>query len=193
MSQPPHDQLMVDIETMSTRPNATIVSIGACLFSPIGEDTEDSIRAEEDRCFYQVISLESNEQAGRHFQAGTIEWWFKQDEAARTALFENSHITNLATALYRFRRWAQDALPKVNRIWAKSPDFDCTILASAFGATNDLWPFKFWESRCVRTAVEMAYPDGDQPQIGVGTAHHALDDAIRQALMVQHCHHVLGR
>ena len=55
-----------------------------------------------------------------------------------------------------------------------------------------MWPFKFWESRSVRTITEAAYPNGDQPAIGVGVAHKALDDAIRQALMVQHCNAVIA-
>lgn len=79
------------------------------------------------------------------------------------------------------------------RVWAKDPDFDVVILRNAFAQIGEMFPFKFWETRSVRTITELAYPDGDPPPIGVGVAHNAKDDAIRQALMVQHCHHVLSQ
>lgn len=185
----PDKALMVDIETMDTCATAAILTIGAVIFDPFGLDTEDSIRANEKNLFKATISLEDNQAQGRTFSAGTIAWWLQQEKAAQDALFQG-HIDNLKQALTKFRMFIQQGI-QPGRIWAKSPDFDCVILQNAFNSVGIMWPFKFWESRCVRTVTELAYPEGDAPVIGVGVAHNALDDSIRQALMVQHCNHVL--
>lgn len=184
----PHNMnaVMIDLETMSTKPNAAILSIGAVLFDPWGTDTEDSIKNDTNRLFLASISIESNEKEGRHISASTVSWWLKQSEAARHALLSPSD--QLRGALERFKQWIARQQPRIDRAWAKSPEFDCVILRDAFESTGLMWPFQYWNSRDVRTAVELAFPEGDEPTIGVGVAHNALDDAIRQALTVQSCH-----
>lgn len=174
---------MVDLETMSTRPDAAIITIGAVHFDPFGADTEESIKADPGRLFYTTISMESNEREKRHFSAGTVKWWLQQSQDAQKALL--SPDSHLPGALKAFRMWVQECTPKTDRVWAKSPEFDCVILKSAFDSVGELWPFSYWNSRDVRTVIELAYPEGDEPKIGVGTAHNALDDAIRQVLSVQ--------
>jgi hypothetical protein len=184
-----NNAVMVDLETMSTRPNAAILTIGAVQFDPFGNDTEENIKADRRRHFYETISFESNEAEGRHFSAGTIKWWLGQSHAAQKALLNPT--THLRGALTGFRMWVNGCTPKVDRVWAKSPEFDCIILKDAFDAVGEMWPFSYWNSRDVRTVVELAYPEGNEPEIGVGTAHNALDDAIRQALAVQNAYRIL--
>lgn len=188
---PGTDHIQLDLETMSTRHDAAVLAIGAVVFDPHGSDTEESLRADPTRHFYCTISLLSNEQAKRHISAATIVWWLQQGKAAQDALM-SGHQENLKNGCFKFRKWLSDLPVMPKRIWAKSPDFDCTILSNAHATVEEPWLFKFWETRCVRTLVETAYPDIDPPTIGVGTAHNALDDAIRQSLMVQHCHQVLA-
>lgn len=180
---------MIDIETMGTSPNAAIITIGACVFDPYGTDTEDTIPDEQK--FSATISFQDNQKQNRAFDADTIAWWLRQSKEAQDGLQEGD-ITNLRKALTMYNQFFGNQKGRVSRIWAKSPDFDVVIMRDAFHSQNMMDLFKFWETRCVRTLTEAAYPNGDQPTIGVGVAHKALDDALRQALMVQHCNNVIA-
>lgn len=173
-------QLMVDLETLSTRHDAAILSIGACMFDP-------RTPGEVLNTFYCVISAESNELAARHFSAGTLMWWLQQSQAARDALSVDPK--NLQDALTKFRLWVNAYKP--TRVWANSPSFDCVILRSAMDHFSLQVPWHFWAERDVRTAKEFAVDeDGSFPEIPTsqGTAHNALDDAIKQAYQVQYAY-----
>jgi len=178
---------MVDIETLSTEATAAVLAIGAVMFNPRGGDEEDTLV----ETFFIRISLDSNEKYDRHMSSGTIKWWMSQSEDARTKTFSGD-MSPLNFALRDFGTWCRTFETQPTRIWAKSPDFDCSILEHACKTTHQDWPFKFWDTRCVRTITELAYPEGNAPKIGVGVAHDALDDAKRQVLMVQHCYKVLS-
>jgi hypothetical protein len=83
-------------------------------------------------------------------------------------------------------------LPLPTRIWAKGPDFDCTKLDRACEKLKIKDPFFFSTRRCVRTAQDLAFPDGELPQFTTGVHHDARDDAVNQALMIQACYRALG-
>ena len=172
--------VMVDIETMGTGHDAAIVSIGACAFDINDPDSDIT------ETFSARITLQSNARAGRKFEAGTIEWWLKQSQEAQAGLFKEP-ISSLRSAVTEFRMWVDNLQPKAHRIWAKDPDFDVVLLRHAFDQVGQMWPFSYWMSRSVRTIIETAYPDGDPPNMRVGTHHDASDDAITQALLVRHC------
>lgn len=180
---------MIDLETMAVTPDAAILAIGACVFNL---HEEGKIYSQ----FSMNISIESNEEKGRRIQGSTVAWWLKQSDAARMALFDNP--TNLPNALKSLRMWMQETKPAVTTIWANDPDFDIVILKSAFDACGELWPYGFWMNRSVRTIQELAYPDPEdlkvvKTQLRAGGVHHrAVDDAIMQARLVQHCYRILN-
>lgn len=183
------DALMVDIETLGTTHDASIVTIGACMFDPrAGADQEI------DDTFLVRISLESNEAAGRRIQAGTVMWWLQQSPEAQAGLFEGE-ITNLKQALIRFRHWFQhETRFRPETCWANDPDFDVVILKSACESVGEMWPVGFWANRSVRTVGDLAYPNHKERKVvmntfreHVGTHHRADDDAIAQAMFVAHC------
>lgn len=176
--------VMVDIETMSTKTNAAIVSIGACAFDIDNQNEEIT------RKFEVQVSLQSNQNEGRDISASTVEWWLRQSPEAQAALFKDP-VVNLRQGITMFRMWVQNLRPKAVRVWAKDPDFDTVILKTAFDQFREIWPFEYWASRSVRTITELAYPNGDEPNTRVGVHHSAADDAVTQALMVRHCYHAL--
>ena len=170
--------IMLDLETMDTKPTAAILSIGACSFDP-----EHTNEADELPTFERRITLVSNEALGRTFSASTIQWWLQQPKAAQQSLYEGDLIS-LKQALFDLRAWINALSPTPHRLWAKDPDFDNNILADAFGALGEPPLFKYWQTRSVRTVVELGYPDGDAPAMA-GTKHSAVEDAVWQALLVQ--------
>jgi hypothetical protein len=177
---------MIDIETLDTEVSAAIVSIAAITFDPRGESIDD------EQTFSVTIDQRSNSFHGRTTSDATIAWWKAQSPEAQNATFGGPH-TELSTALRKFTSWINCLRPTCTRVWAKDPDFDITILRHACDGLNIRWPFKFWENRSCRTAIELAYSEGDFPCIVMdGPAHDAVADAKKQVIEIQHVYHVLG-
>ena len=180
----PDRNLMIDIETLDTAITAAIIGIGAVVFNPRGDILEDS--------YSVTISEGNNVKQGRTVSKSTKEWWAMQDQDAQDAVFKGPHVP-LNLALSNFAQWVNRLSPTCTRVWAKSPDFDCSILIHACAEQGVYWPFKFWEARCVRTIMDLAYCNGDFPHLAMdGPKHDALADAKLQAMQVQHSYFVLG-
>ena len=176
---------MIDIETLDTDVTAAIVSIAAVTFNPRGEGIDD------EETYRVTVDQRSNRFHGRTVSDATVAWWEAQSPEARDLTFGGPH-TELSSALRQFTRWVNCLSPTCTRIWAKDPDFDIKILAHACEGLNIRWPFRFWESRSCRTAMELAYPEGDFPEVLMdGPAHDAFADAKKQVIEIQHCYHVL--
>jgi len=155
---------MIDLETLSTRPTASIVSIGACKF-----DFEIGIFDK----FYINVSAHSCKMHGLHISTDTIEWWSKQSKEAR--LTWQKDPVSLQDALQKFLDWYGD---KSMKTWSNGADFDLPIIANALLTCNLQVPWKYWDGSCVRTIqmiTNTKVPRSD------GTHHNALDDAVNQA------------
>jgi len=166
--------IMIDLETMSTAPNAAIVAIGAVAFDtelftlhPLELDVK--------------VSLASSKRLGLDIGASTIEWWLQQSGEAREATFGGSKIS-IREALQRFEQWITAVVPDKDKrlVWGNGASFDNVILASAYAATEYSLPWHFWNDRCYRTMKHL-YPAMGMPTF-VGTKHKAVDDARMQAL-----------
>lgn len=183
--------LMVDIETLSTDPNAAIVSIAGVVFDPHKVDLVVEDQKDPNISFYQTVKVGTNDSYGRHISAGTVEWWLTQTPEAIAAL-TNPTPLDLKKVMGLFCEWIRSRPTKVTRVWAKSPTFDCTILRNAATAVGHFWPFKYWQERDVRTIEDLAFPNPDlMPSFPAGEAHNALDDTFKQALQVQYYHLIL--
>lgn len=170
--------IMLDLETLSTRMNAAILSIGAVCF------TEDRI---EDYTFYRAVTLDSNTQYGRHIDGATVAWWMAQDDVVRAAAFADPTAVNLTTALVDFAAWFRGAATSRTGeaepvyLWGNGANFDVSILQSAFEDTGTPLPWGFRDVRCLRTVRALAGASCiARPEVGV--AHNALDDARAQAM-----------
>jgi len=185
------ENVMIDLETLGTRPGCTILSIGAVGFSP-----ESSVL--HSAPFYSVISRASCKNAGLHEDPQTVAWWSRQSEQARQVLNEanewagekpENSDTSLFRVLWRFDRWLSQFNLSDVKIWGNGSDFDNAILAAAYAALGMEQPWPFWNNRCHRTLKSLC------PQVdirrGTGTHHNALDDASAQADQAIRCLRVL--
>lgn len=161
-----HKSVMVDIETLGTRPGDVVLSIGAVWFS-----VEEGIKS----TFHVSIDPESSKAAGMRAQKSTLEWWEKQSEAARQAAFGGEF--SLQSALKQFSMW----LPQgdTTTVWGNGANFDNALLNAAYRAAKMDQPWTFWNDRCYRTMSSMFTKTRVER---VGTGHNALDDATTQAL-----------
>lgn len=163
--------VMIDLETMSTKQGAAIVSIGAVKFDPrFGKiDLKDT--------FYQELHWKSQ---NRHIDPSTEEWWSNQSKAAKSALKGTIALEDMLWDL-------EDWLPDDCRVWGNGSIFDISILENAYDQHNEAYPWKFWNVRDCRTIKDLyeSLRGGFDGKVG-GTAHNALDDAIHQAKYINY-------
>lgn len=164
---------MLDLETMSTKPNAALVAIGAVVFN-----AENVIGK-----FYRAVDLQSSMDARLDVEAGTVAWWSRQSDEAR-AVLTDPDAGHLHYALEGFQRWLGD-IRHINLnnfddilIWGNGANFDNVILRSAYSAAGYDAPWSPFNDRCYRT-IKSGYPDIKLER--TGTHHNAENDAESQA------------
>ncbi|MDD5370829.1 MAG: 3'-5' exoribonuclease [Anaerolineaceae bacterium] len=161
--------IMLDLETMGTNPNAAIIAIGAVEF-------DISTRTVGER-FYRVVDLASSVESGGIIDASTVLWWMQQSDEARSAFSRNGEY--LKPVLDQFSCWVADrAFRDDIQMWGNGAASDNVILASAYQRCKLPTPWAFWGDRCYRT-VRSLYPNIKMQR--VGTYHNAVDDAESQA------------
>lgn len=154
--------VMVDLETLSQRNDAAIVSIGAVKF------TQDKIIDE----FYINIDPLSNKEYNFHIDPNTINWWKDQKPEAWKSLKTNR--IGLKDALVKFNEWYGDTNLQT---WSCGSDFDLVIMNNAYQATQIKEPWNYWDKMCFRTFKKLFKIDMEVN----GVNHNALDDARNQA------------
>ena len=170
---------MIDLETLNTTPDATILTIGAVKFDPFGSELKEP----KMDSFYVKVDLDSCDRIGLTTNDDTIAWWANQSKEAQAAAFDPDgriQIEDAFAQLYKFCWGAK-------RVWANGSCFDIIICEHVFRKIGKAIPWSFWEVRDVRTAFDL----GINPQRPPVTAHHALEDAWNQAVGIQNVYNTL--
>lgn len=173
---------MIDLETLSTRPNAVILIIAAVKFNPFGKHSE--LKGMD--TFYRKIDITSCVRSGMHTDEDTRRWWSLQNPEIRREAFEGERI-DLYQALREFIEW----FGHCKYVWSHGATFDIVILNEAFRLCSLEAPWKFWNHRDTRTLYAVAgMYSRDLPQ---EDKHHALYDCHRQIWGVKEAMKRLGR
>jgi hypothetical protein len=171
--------IMIDLETLNTTPDSTILTIGAVKFDPFGKELQDP----KMDSFYVKVDLDSCDRIGLTTNDDTIAWWANQSKEAQAAAFDPDGripIEDAFAQLYKFCWGAK-------RVWANGSCFDIIICEHVFRKIGRAIPWSFWEVRDVRTAFDL----GINPHRPPVTAHHALEDAWNQAVGIQNVYNTL--
>ena len=165
-----NSDLMLDLETVGTKPGCGILSIGACTFNTVYK-------------FYVKIDIGTCYDVGLKNDSGTLLWWKRQSTEAYIEAF--SGTTPLIEALNQFSEFYTACAGK--SIWSNGATFDAPILAAAYEACGMDIPWSFRDEKCYRTLK------GLLPEIVaddfIGIKHSALADAAHQA---KHAAKLLG-
>lgn len=164
-------QIMLDLETLGTKPGCVIASIGAVKFNS----------TQIYRKFYKTIDCQTALDVGFTVDWSTIKWWFKQNSKAVNELIETPG-GNIKDVLLEFYDWCKKDSGKIE-IWGNGADFDIPILQAAYDKLKLVSPWGPFQGRCYRT-IKNLYPQVQK--VSQGTAHNALDDAINQARHLAH-------
>lgn len=163
-----YGNIMLDMETLGTRADAVIMSIGAVKF-----DIDHGVC---DEAFYVSVSIDSNHEAAqRHISEDTILWWMEQSKEAQRVFSEPK--STLCSALVDFQEWVDH---DNYQVWSNGADFDVPMLAHAYHTNGLTAPWKFYNARCFRTMKSLVVAK-TVPKPVNECAHNALQDAITQA------------
>lgn len=168
--------IMIDLETLGTRPSCVVLSLGAIVFN-----AETNLLGD---MFYSVFHTYSQVELGLHENPETIAWWEKQSDAARRVLEQAATAKDypLAKVLGNFTTYLDEVGNLSSRkLWGNGSDFDNAILAHLYHVAGLRQPWYFWNNRCYRTLKGVAGALAVKPPLRTGTYHHALDDAKTQA------------
>ena len=165
--------------SLSTRPNAVILSLGAVKFNPYTDDID------LDGGLHLRVDVDEQTALGRDVQEETVKWWEKQPREVQEAAFSadgRADVESLVKALNKF-------LVGVDQIWAQGPVFDIVILENLYRQLGIPTPWQFWQIRDSRTLFGVF---GDPREQGRKNAHNALMDCVYQCIGVQHVYKQQG-
>ena len=175
----PRCHLAIDLETLATTPDATILSIGAVAIC-----AETGAK----RKFYSVVSIDSQTESFR--SASTAKWWSEQSGAAREVLdlATGGNAPSISDVLDQLTVWVGE-LGQTHTVypWGNGATFDITILEYAYHKYGGSAPWNFRNVRDMRTLYDITLRFGINARDNierVGTHHNALDDAQFQAAIV---------
>ena len=164
--------IMLDIETLSTRPDAVVLTLGAVKFSPWASEVDT------DTGLYVRVDVDEQLALDRHVQQDTVEWWGKQAEEVREEALGDANRASVTELLNQLNKFVVG----VDNIWCQGPVFDIVILENLYRQVERPTPWQFWQIRDSRTLFGV---HGDPRGKGAKGAHNALIDCYYQAQAVQ--------
>ena len=176
---------MIDLETLSVRPHAVILVIGAIKFKRNCKYKEeiDQKNLDELDTFYRRITISSCKEIGLHEDEDTSEWWDAQKNEIKYEALLNPDRVSLQEALKDFSTWFNENNGNRTCIWGNGSDFDISILGESYKRCNMEIPWKYWLVRDLRTILDIGKVKMcDLPQTNL---HHALYDCYRQIIGFQ--------
>lgn len=166
--------IVLDLETLSTRPDALVLSIGAVGLNKHGEILDDAQ--------FHVLLSRAEQDSYRHTSLQTLAWWREQSNAAIEATLDAPHHTHHPTdfALDAFGRFIASWSDKKSVcIWGNGCSFDNVILASLYRDFHIPLPWEFRNDRDMRTITAIFPHLKAMPFEGI--KHHAQHDAMHEA------------
>lgn len=157
--------VMIDIETLGTKPGCVVLSIAAVRFDiKTGQDL-DKIKIN--------VDLESCLKIGLKVEADTFKWWMNEDRNIFSDLLKNTvSINHALRRLNNFLRYD-------DYVWGNSARFDFGILSHVYEIEGFKTPWYHGNERCLRTISSLIPKIKDEEEF-VGDKHNALHDCEHQ-------------
>jgi hypothetical protein len=168
--------ITLDIETLSVRPNAQVLSISAVGFNPFEITTDFTDNPKLDI----LVSLDGQEH--RDVQDDTVWWWSMRSPEVQAKIFNEVGRLAVPEALDQLIKFCWQK----NRIWCQGPTLDITVLTHLFEEHGKGVPWGYGAVRDSRTLLDLVYIEAPE------ATHDSLEDCIRQTKMVQEALSKLG-
>lgn len=171
-----HD-VMIDIETLGTKPGCIVLSVGVVQFDVETGDTG--------RNFYCRPNPYVQQSRGLGIDYGTLEWWMEQGPGAQSVFQEP---TESVGDMVHGIKWACE---EARTFWSQGSNFDFPILEAMinafYPADNSPVPWSFYQIRDTRVIYDLAKRKTGFNYKSVkrsGDHHNAIDDAYHQVMCV---------
>ena len=169
---------MIDLETLSTNPNATILTVGGVKFDPY-------TMAAPSQGMYFRVDVDSQTEMGRDVMQETVNWWSKQPKEISDEAFSDDNRASLDDMIKKINKFSVG----VDVFWCQGPLFDYAILQDIYKQLGYPVPWQYWQIRDSRTLFSLVPKDPDEKRTGL---HNALEDCYFQAKKVQRVYKQLG-
>lgn len=180
--------IVIDIETLSTKPNAVILSV-ACVPFVLEEHTyfKDLLNK---GIYIKFNASDQIKKYKRDVDKKTIDWWKTQpqevfDAEVKPSKRDVDSITGL-TVLNKFVSSIDGFNTKKSYVWSRGNNFDFPILESLYDDVGIGLPYNTWNIRDIRTAIDILYgTDNGKYTLRFGNEgfinHNPLHDAAMDA------------
>lgn len=172
--------VMVDIETLGTRPGAVVLS---CAFVRFTDEAHMTLN----------LSIPDQEALGLEKDEATCAFW-RDQEAKHPGAWAaaTSNPTPLAAALPYIGQWLDWARAGDEfQLWCHGAPFDAPLLFEIYRRAGIKCPWEFWQVRDTRTLYDLALIRKED--FAVPPPHIALNDAIGQTRAANAALAVLAR
>lgn len=168
------NQIMIDLETLSTRQNAIITELGWAVF------TKDGIV----KSGQYLIDVEDQSRLGGDISGDAMRFWMKENYEQLSGFFDKKEKTTMGNALISLA--GVIVTFNIKHVWANSPSFDLAILKHWYGRFNQQLPWIFKNERDFRTINQELIDKGIvvKSEFDWGGKHHAEQDAVNQARLI---------
>jgi hypothetical protein len=162
----------IDIETLGTKPDTTVLTIGAVKFNPF---TKEDPYAD----LYLKVDADQQLEAGRSVDEDTLKWWTTQPQEIQDEAFLSTDRTSVEDTLAQLNKY----LVGVDKIWCQGPVFDICILENLYRQYDKHFNWVFWNIRDSRTLFGLMPEDPRKKH--KFAAHNALEDCRIQSKCIQ--------
>lgn len=170
------DMIMIDIETLSTKVNAVVVSVAGIRFNLKNKFSEN---IDDYDTFYMRVDPKTCRQYNCVIDNDTMKWWKKQPIESQKEIFTPKNRHHIKTVLLELSKWF--GKNPNTRVFANSPNFDISILDYLYDKCKLKSPWKYWNVRCTRTVYELGGVNMRNVTLqGGDSSHHALYDCLKQ-------------
>lgn len=186
--------IIIDIETLGTKPGCPIIEIGACSIDPVSgvivANFSRRVNHKLPSGYFDAMLRAGTSSLGADLY-DTVVWWTSDADRSETFRRITSGGQHANWVMQVFLAWYKFQIlglaPETVRVWANGPQFDLVILQAALSHYDITRPWICWQERCVRTALEQAgYERGSVPWVEQGPRHRALNDARHEARKLYH-------
>lgn len=176
--------IMIDVETLSTRVSTVVLSLGGIAFNM--QDSIDDPKTTS--TYYEEFAIQEQIDRGCKVDEGTIRWWMNMKTSTKEILMNDARRKcDVKNALLRFSAWVEMHDHEVKRIWSHGEAFDLAIVPELYAQYGIKCRLDYRKFRDTKTLFDW----GDKEEYAARlrpnghTEHHALLDAINQARAVQ--------
>lgn len=180
---------MVDLETLGTKPDSVVASIGIVAFDLVDSDSPPDANL---GTLHLVLTDDMDDQlrVGRVIYPDSVKFWMQQSALSRSIFYPNGPApqesqgerVRTVTALGIVEDFINDHCSDGSQpcVWGNGAAFDNVILRSLYESYGIEPPWSYGKDYCYRTLKNLGI--GPRTAKHYGIAHNALDDAISQTV-----------